>query len=1207
MLEIVRFELDLRVRRPSTWLFFVGFVAICYLMVTGLLVGEAERAGDLHANGPAGVAGASILVSMIGMVMTAALFSDAALRDVETRMHPLFAASPLGRIDYLGGRFAGALIVNVLLVTVVPFSLMLFTGPAFVDAELLGAFHAAAYLQPYVFFVLPNVFFTSALLFAVAVLTRRSLPVFAVAAFLFLAALAVEEVVAEQMGRGEVAALLEPFGFTVLSEMSEFWTSFERNTRLIVVEGPLLWNRLFWFGAGVLMLAGTTLRFRMEQHQLRDRRRQSVEVSEERGAPMRLSLAAGSFDRKTRMRQMLAITGQSFRELVISRDFLIISLALAVMVVILGSNAIGDNFGTPFWPLTQFIAPFLGGFLPAAAISLLTAFYAGELVHRERENGSSDIVDATPVPGWALFAGKYGALALMLMTLQAVLMVSGLLLQAVTGYFRFEIGLYLRILFGLKLPDYLLFAALAMLVHVVVDNKYFGHAIVVICYFLTIFAARFGLHHNLLVYGSDPGWVYSDVSGFGPFVAPVLWFKLYWSGWALLFGIAASLSWIRGRERGLRKRIRLARLRFNRPAAMAAAAGALVIVGAGASIFYNTNVLNAYRTPYEAAELRAEYERRYGKYAKLPQPTVSGTKLHVEIHPERRVAEVRGTYTLVNATAEPIRSVYLFLHPEVENRAVAFDRPSRIVIADAELGHRTHELVRPLEPGQSMQMQFDVRFAARGFPNSDINTSVVRNGTYFDHTGGRNPNHRRWLPLIGYQPNRELSTARARRAHDLPPRTIEASLDEISGGHDSAGRESIEFEAVIGTAPNQIAVAPGALRRTWTENGRRYFHYATDRPVKNAFAILSADYAVHEELWNGVRIELFHHPTHTFNVQRMARSVRASLDYYTRNFGPYPHEQIRIAEFPRYANFAHAYPGTISHAEATGWLTRVDESEHFDLPSGIVAHEVAHQWWGHQVVPAAAAGAGMLSEVLAQYSAVMVIEKIYGREMVERFLRTTRIEYLNRRGRPQHPEVPLLLVAAHHANLVYRKGPLTMYALRHYVGEERLNAALRRFFEKHRSGQPPYPTSRDLYDELKAATPVSYHYLLEDLLETITLWDLRTTAVTAVPAGSGTWRVTLDVEAHKLRADGSGKESEVPMNDFVEIGVFGAATNIRTLGEPLYLQKHRLRSGAQRITVTVKAAPAKVGIDPHLYLIDRRWSDNVRPVVVRSSSARAVE
>jgi ABC-type transport system involved in multi-copper enzyme maturation permease subunit len=1192
-LEIVRFEIAYRLRRPYTWILGAVFVAVAWLLAVGVLVGEAARAGDLHANAPSLLGMGTVLVSMLGLVISAALFSEAALRDHETRMFSLFATSPITKTQYLAGRFAGTLLVNLLFVSIVPIMLMLLMRPPFVKGELLGPFRAASYVQPAIVLLLPNVLFTGALLFAVGVLTRRTLAVFATAAFVFLGAMLLEEYIEGERGLALLAALIDPSGLVALGEQWEFWTTVEKNTRPLEVDASLLWNRLLWTGATAAILLFTRWRFRtnVALERRKGGREDQKEVSQVRVSPRPSSRPStrpyrASFDGRTRIRQFVAIAGESARELLFNRDFAVIAVVLTIMVLALGTETISDDFRTPFWPLTQFVTEYLVSFLPALSMALLTTFYAGELVHRERSVGLAEIADANPIPDWIIYAGKFAALGLVLVTLQAILMASGLIAQLAGGYFNFEIALYLRILFGLKLADYLLLAALAMLVHVLADNKYLGHIIVVVCHFFTMFAARFGLHHNLLVYGRDSAWTYSDISQFGPFLGPVLWFKLYWGGWALLFAVIAGLLWIRGRDRGVATRLRLARQRFGRRAAVTTALAALIIIGAGGFIFYNTNVLAGYRTPFEAAEQSAEYERRYGKFENAPQPTVTGTKLHVEIYPERRVVDVRGTYTLVNKTAAPIRTIHLFLNPELETRAVSFDRGSRVVIADDTLGHRTVDLANALERGHSLQMTFDVRFVPRGFPNRNPNTSIVGNGTYFDHNAGGGADHRRWLPLVGYQTSRELSLAHVRREHGLPPRPLA----------DGAGSERITFDAVIGTSPEQTAVAPGTLLRSWNENGRRYFHYATDRPVKNSFAIFSARYAVHRETWSGVLIELFYHPTHTFNVERFARSVRASLDYYTKAFGPYPHRQIRIVEFPRYANLAHAYPGTISDAEATGWLTKVDESHDFDLGSMTVAREVARQWWGFQVTPAAIEGGPAVSEVLAQYSALMVIEKLYGMDMVRRFLWNTRIEYLKQRSRADHPEVPLLDVTTNHANVVDQKGPLVMYALRQYVGEEPLNAALRRLVATHGSGQPPFATPRDLYRELKGATPPEYHYLLKDLLETITLWNLRTTAIAAEPAGNGAWRVTLDVEAQKFRADGSGKETEVPMNDFVEIGVFGDAT-----ADPLYLQKHRIRSGRQRISVVVKGTPSRAGVDPRLLLIDRNWSDNLRPMNVEQA------
>ena len=68
---------------------------------------------------------------------------------------------------------------------------------------------------------------------------------------------------------------------------------------------------------------------------------------------------------------------------------------------------------------------------------------------------------------------------------------------------------------------------------------------------------------------------------------------------------------------------------------------------------------------------------------------------------------------------------------------------------------------------------------------------------------------------------------------------------------------------------------------------------------------------------------------------------------------------------------------------------------------------------------------------------------------------------------------------------------------------------------------------------------------------------------------AGTWRVTLDVRARKEVVDEAGVETEALMDDLVQVGVFSPAEGGEALGEPLYVEMHRVRSGRQTITVTV--------------------------------------
>ncbi|HEV2126294.1 MAG TPA: M1 family aminopeptidase, partial [Chloroflexota bacterium] len=399
----------------------------------------------------------------------------------------------------------------------------------------------------------------------------------------------------------------------------------------------------------------------------------------------------------------------------------------------------------------------------------------------------------------------------------------------------------------------------------------------------------------------------------------------------------------------------------------------------------------------------------------------------------------------------------------------------------------------------------------------------------------------------------------------------------------------IDFEATVGTARDQIAVLPGTLRRSWTQGDRRYFHYRTDSPILNFFSLLSAEYAVREARWKDIEIRVLHHPDHSFNVDRAVRNVQASLDYFTDQFGPYPYRQLSMVEFPGYGRGARAYAGQIIYSEADPIaVARMDAgaADRVDYPLAVTAHEVAHQWWGQQVMGADVQGSQMLSETLAQYSAVMVLERTHGAEHARRSLLAMHEQYLNGRGRNATAEVPLLFTTAH-GYILYGKGPVVMYALQDYIGEERVNTALRRLVKKYGKQEPPYPTTLDLYEELRAVTPDSLRYLLRDLLATITLWDLRATGARAMPSGSGHYLVTLNVEAAKLRSDSVGNDTEVPMNDLVEIGVFAEDKNGEGLGEPLYLRKHRIHSGQQAITITVPGRPARAGIDPYHKLIAR--------------------
>jgi ABC-type transport system involved in multi-copper enzyme maturation permease subunit len=1202
--RIFRYEFRYQLGHVSTWLLLAVL-----LLLPVLLTKISTPADGTYHNAPSAIAFFTVASGALWLMLAGAISGDAAARDVQTRMHPLTYTAPVSKASYLGGRFLAALALNALLLLAVQLGLLIgFHTPGGREGVLLGPFRPEAYLTAYAFLSLPLALVGTTVQFAAAALTRRPISSYLGSVGLFITSHFVVMIMARYVGWWGLTKLLDLVGFgSVMSSELETWTPAEQNTRLFIPTGLLLGNRLIWLGVALALLAFTYARFRLAHPVAGSQRRRwwqrtpsqapasPVAAADHVLAPARP--VPRSFGPATYIRQTLAVAWSSFGTLARSRVGLPLVALISLGAALLGSEFMQQNT-IPLYPTTAQVVDFLCAPVgnvktPWLIMPLLLVYFAGELVWREREAGLSDLADAAPVPAWALFTGKLLGLGLLLVAWMGILLLGGLLLQSLLGYHRFELGLYLPTLFGLQLLEYLLFALLALAVHALVNQKYLGHLLLLLTLGFIGFAGKLGLHHHLLVFGAAPAWSYTDIRGFGASLEPWLWFKAYWAAWALLLAVAASLFWPRGRRFGLPGRAALARQRLTRPTALTAAVAAGLVLGLGGFIFYNTNLRNRYTTAADRTRQRAEYERRYARYARLPQPRLSSARLRVELYPAQQELTIRGRYQLVNRSAGPLRTVHLSTAPGVETSAVSFGRPATAVLTDAELGYRIYRLARPLQPGDSLLLSFRVHARPRGFGNEGVEALVQRQGTYLMYQDA--------LPGIGYEMMRELREAGPRRQHGLPARPAIPPLADAAAREKSTRGDWMRFEAVVGTAADQVAVAPGQLRRTWTRGSRRYFHYATDAPIQNQAAFFSAPYAVRREQWidsaaaspKPVAISLYYYPGHAANVGQMLRSIRASLGYYSAQFGRYPYGHLTVVERAGTEGELNAEASTIDYGEQFALMHPDDGPRGFDLPYYVLAHEVAHQFGGRY---APVEGVQVLAEGLAVYSGMQVLEQTYGYGHLRRYLSFLRQSYEVPRSRAMAP-----LLRSDNAFLGYRKGPLALHALSKYIGREKVNGAVRRLIAAHDSEAAPLATTLDLYRELRAATPDSLHYLLRDLFETNTYWELKTEQATAARTAAGAWLVTLQVQARKVVVDPAGAEHAQPLNDWVEIGVIAPRGPDEVVGQPLYLHKHRIRAGRQTIRVTVPRPPARAGIDPYLLLIDVNPDDNVRDVKITAS------
>jgi ABC-2 type transport system permease protein len=546
---------------------------------------------------------------------------------------------------------------------------------------------------------------------------------------------------------------------------------------------------------------------------------------------------------------------------------------------------------------------------------------------------------------------------------------------------------------------------------------------------------------------------------------------------------------------------------------------------------------------------------------------------------------------LCNNQNRPIDTLFFTLAEGKINCDIKIENATPLV-EDKDLQFRMYKLNRPLASGDSVRLNFTSTYTAKGIENEVSFTKIVQNGTFFSNED--------IMPLIGYQSSLELTDRNKRKEYGLPEPELMPKLNPADtalrmktylGGLDSY----VNVETTISTSDDQIAIAPGSLIKDWKENGRHYFNYKLDHQSWNFYSFMSARYEVARRKFNGIDMEVYYHKDHTYNVERMMNAIEKSLKYYTTNFGPYYHKQCRIIEFPRYASFAQAFPGTMPYSEGIGFIANLENPTDIDMVTYIVAHEMGHQYWAHQVAGANMQGGTLLSETFAQYSALMVMEKEYGRDAMRKFLKYEMDRYLRSRGVERLKEQPLGKVEMTQGYIHYQKGSVVMYYLKEMIGEDKVNLSLKTFLEKYRYLKPPFPTSADVLAEFRKNTPDSLQYIIKDCFEDITLFNNRTTEATYKKIAEGKYEVKIKCESQKFKANELGKETEIDINDYIEIGALAKAEKDKQ-PKILYRQRVKINKKSNEFTFIVNELPEEAGIDPSFQLIDRMPEDNVMSV-----------
>ncbi len=259
MLEVFKFECRYQLRSPLFIVLSVAFFLFAFLLMAseGVSLGGVSR--SLNLNAAWTVVYTQFFFSIIGMFAAIAIVSQAITRDYEFNTAELFFTTGVSERGFLIGRFFGAFVFGLGVCVAALLGTLLATFAPWLEAERLGAFSVAPYLYALFVVTIPNLFFSSAMFFTLAALTRSMLAAFVGAvAFIVLNIVISNLVDPEQV---DLLAMIDPFGQSAFADVSRYWTVFERNSELVPIAGNLLINRVLWIGLGVLALLFTSWKY----------------------------------------------------------------------------------------------------------------------------------------------------------------------------------------------------------------------------------------------------------------------------------------------------------------------------------------------------------------------------------------------------------------------------------------------------------------------------------------------------------------------------------------------------------------------------------------------------------------------------------------------------------------------------------------------------------------------------------------------------------------------------------------------------------------------------------------------------------------------------------------------------------------------------------------------------------------------------------
>ncbi len=1199
--KLLKYELGLQFRQISFW------VVVFLMVVLGVILMAFDWA-SLSVEGGARIKnnGANTIASQIYNLTLAPIFFASVfivtgiMRDDRFKFTEIMHSTPITDKDLILPRLIGAFVATCICMLAAVVGLFIGQFMPWVDKETLGPIRPLYYIYPSLIYIVINSLLMAAFFALIAGLTRNRMIVYASAIGFLAVNVAVG--LATQDAPDWLVSIVDPFGASAAFKETEFWPADEQNTRLLPLYGNIGINRLVWGIISIGLFFATYKLFRRGvlgknvKFVLKEEAKPEFNALDLRPQTPVFNLGSSfsSFTKRLNFEYMTTIKSIAF------------VILCGIALFLFGSTVMGDAFFETDRSLAtsrKMANMGVSGFgLP---ILLVIIFFSGEIVWRDKQAGINEILDATPVKNWHLLFGKWLALSLVVLTLICFGLLCGMIVQILYGQAPVNLLTYFKTGFVSFAPTFLVLTALALFIQNFMPHRVVGmFATGLVLVFLNNFIDKLPFYHPLMGIGRIPTGALSEINGYQSLIN-FQWFGFYN---LLIIGFFAVMSiwlWRRGLQQTVRHRLKTIGSKLTPLTSGIAIASVLGAVFTGHHIYQAMDNAD-YRNEKAREKQLVAYENYIRDLEKKPLPKIRKVEVDANIRPSKQDAVFKGTYHVENVTGKPLTELFIVQTTEDENirkldiEGASRDTQSETAKALKAFDHLYYTFDKPVPAGGKFTLDFELYY-----PGSSLwNTSIIRkNGTFV--------NNSRVLPAMGFTRSR-LTDPDKRRKYELPELPKQPDQTDMEARHKNffgATADYVDFKARMCTDPGQIPIAPGhriATADIEIDGEVRHCRtYEAVNPIVDFYSFMSADYEVARDVWankNGedVSLAIYHDEKHDYNVDLMMEAAKTALTTFTETFGPYQYKQVRIMEFP-YGAFAQAFAGTIPFSENIGFVRDPGDADDFksvDFASYVTMHEIGHQWFGHQILPGENKGFNVLSEGLTENAAMTAYERQFGWKKARQIHEKRSVEGYLRARTGDRDDEPSLENAENQLYLAYQKASWVFWGLKQYIGETKMQSGIRAFLQEYGSKGPPYPTTHQLIEHLRAVAPADYQQLITDYWERITFWEMSLDDV-EMTEKDGQFTVTLTAKVDKkIASEESGKETSVTemddeeLNEWVEIAFYDQNPKKTLGGDWIKLERMRVTDLETAMSFTMDKKPTHVLIDPKRLLIERNVIDN---------------